>query len=395
MDIRDARMQKYHNYLGQAKNLEKEGKTEEAYRYYVLSLEKLKLVTRDETNKDIKQNRIKMIQALETKANSLGKALGFKERSGRRRERGGHELEQEVDDYDQKEFKALVASCIRKSTVRWEDIGGLDETKRFIKESAVLAVAKKNPRLKVKGWANVLLYGPPGTGKTLLATATSNGIDATFFYVKISKVLSKYVGESPKILSTLFEAAREEAPAVVFIDEIEDLVKSRDMESQTSTSLVQAFNEEMDGFEQKSGSPPVMFMAATNKPWMLDDAILQRFRKRIFIPLPDEEARRAIFKILIGEIFQGSTRELVEMTKGYSGRDIENVCNGAIMRMVRESNPNLRKQASDLKKAREYKIKDRPLTVKDIKETLERVKPTTTMESIARYQEWRRKFKGE
>jgi len=386
-------MEKYHNYLAQAKNLEKVENSEEAYRYYVLSLEKLKLATKDETNRDIKQNRIKMIEALESKTNNLGKVLGFKKESDRKCKR--NELEQEVDDYDQKEFKALVASCIRKSTVRWEDIGGLDETKHFIQESAVLAVAKKNPRLRVKGWANVLLYGPPGTGKTLLAAATSNGIDATFFYVKLSKVLSRYVGDSPKILATLFEVAREEAPAVVFIDEVEDLVKSRDMESQSSTSLVQAFNEEMDGFEQKSSSPPVMFMAATNKPWMLDDAILQRFRRRIFIPLPDDEARAVILKILIGESFQGSFSGLVSMTQGYSGRDIENVCLEATMKMVREANPDLLEQARDLEKAREYEIKDRLLTLKDIQKALERVKPTTTTKSLKRYQEWREKFRSE
>jgi ATP-dependent 26S proteasome regulatory subunit len=117
----------------------------------------------------------------------------------------------------------------------WADIGGLEETKNTIKESIVLAYARTPEKVEIEGWRNILLFGPPGTGKTLLAAATAQGLDAAFFNVKAGQVLSKYYGESPKIVNALFDVARAESPAVIFFDEIDSIALSRGAEIDEAT----------------------------------------------------------------------------------------------------------------------------------------------------------------
>ena len=176
------------------------------------------------------------------------------------------------------------------------------------------------------------------------------------------------------------------------------MVESRDQGKQSSTGLVQSFLGELDGFSKKSDDKFVLFMAATNVPWEVDNAILNRFEKRILIPLPDREARKGIFKIHLekkGFNFDDDIDKIVEVTKGYSGRDIRNLCKDVTIRMIREMNPGISDLAHSVEKAKEYQLKSRPITSMDFKESFRKFKPTTTPDILRNVEEWRKKFGSE
>jgi katanin p60 ATPase-containing subunit A1 len=186
-----------------------------------------------------------------------------------------------------------VLSLIHKSDVQWGDIGGLEDTKDSIKSAYALALAQKPAGVQVSSWRNLLMYGPPGTGKTLLAAATAGNLEATFFNVKVSSLLSKYFGESTKLISALFSVARRLSPAVIFLDEFESLTPVRGSgESGAERRIVSTLLAELDGLQAKDDTGFVLTICATNLPWLLDLAILSRFQRRIYVPLPDPDARR-------------------------------------------------------------------------------------------------------
>ncbi|MHC1610593.1 MAG: ATP-binding protein [Candidatus Methanospirareceae archaeon] len=278
----------------------------------------------------------------------------------------------------------------------WEDIGGLEETKNTIKESIVLAYAKKPDRVEIEGWRNILLFGPPGTGKTLLAAATAKGLDAAFFNVKAGQVLSKYYGESPKIVNALFNVAREESPSVIFFDELDSIALSRGAEIDESTRRVlSSLLTELDGLSGGKKGEFVLFLASTNTPWDIDDAVISRFEKRIYVPLPDEYARMGILRIQLAKKgFEFDDYDwLVEKTEGYSGRDIKVLCKEGVYNMVRELNPGVADVADEgLEEIKKYEIKTRRLTKKDFEHALGRMKPPTTEEIVKRYEEWNERF---
>lgn len=278
----------------------------------------------------------------------------------------------------------------------WEDIGGLEETKNTIKESIVLAYARKPNRVEIEGWRNILLFGPPGTGKTLLAAATAKGLDAAFFNVKAGQVLSKYYGESPKIVNALFDVARAESPAVIFFDELDSIALSRGAEIDEATRRVlSSLLTELDGLSGGKRGEFVLFLASTNTPWDIDDAVISRFEKRIYVPLPNEYARRGILRIQLAKKgFEFDDYDwLVEKTEGYSGRDIKVLCKEGVYNMVRELNLGVADVADEgLEGIKKYEIKTRRLTKKDFEHALERMKPATTEDMVRRYEEWNERF---
>ena len=256
----------------------------------------------------------------------------------------------------------------------WGGIGGLENVKDLIKKSVVIGIIENKPKA-IEAWNTILFYGPPGTGKTLMAAAVAKNIDATFFDVKVSQMLSKYYGESPKIMSALFEVAREEAPSVVFIDEFDSIALSRgadiDEESRRGLSTLLA---ELDGLGSKTSEKKfVLVIAATNTPDAIDEAIMSRFGKKIEIPLPDYEACKEILKIhtekkgvgLEDDSFYGVlARYCVEHKR--SGRDIKFMCTEAIGSMLDEMNLGLEKLAEEpYEKIREYELKTRRLREED------------------------------
>lgn len=286
-------------------------------------------------------------------------------------------------DEDEARYSGEIAALIHRSRVTWDAIGGLDATKKEIKFTYGVALAQKPEGVKLAGWRRMLFYGPPGTGKTLLAAATSNGLGATFFNVKASNLLSKYFGESSKLITALFDAARSEADegfAVVFIDEVESLCLPRGdgSDSGAERRVLSTILSELDGLADKGEDRFVLTIAATNAPWDLDDAVLSRFQKRIYIPLPDAGARRSILEILLekeGHRLAYSVDDIVARTESFSGRDLERLANQAVNVMVEELNRDVPRFVDEgREKIESYQLKVRPLTRHDFDAAFERIR---------------------
>ncbi|MCA8924056.1 MAG: ATP-binding protein [Planctomycetes bacterium] len=350
-----------------------------------------------------------------------GKALRYREyakalRSGdipKPEGRGGGELTQnragnrDVADRarskDEDEIHGAVTALLHHSSVTWDKIGGLAETKREIKYALGISLAQLPPGIELAGWRNMLFYGPPGTGKTLLAAATSRAVSnaggeqgsSSFFNVKVSSIMSKYFGESTKIVSELYGTARDVSPAVVFLDEFEALCGSRgEGDTGTERRILSTILSELDGLAEKERKDLyVLTIAATNRPWDLDPAVLSRFDKKILIPLPDPITRRAILEIHTtkrGFELEGELEDVVDLTEGLSGREIESLCKEVTNTMVADENkeiPNLVDQG--LESVKSYSVRVRPLRLADFEAARRWVNPVTTPADMERYLEWR------
>jgi len=290
------------------------------------------------------------------------------------------------------EIEGLIVPRDRLS-IHWDDIGGLEETKAQIKLAYGLGVARQPAGVDLPRWRGLLLYGPPGTGKTLLAAAIANGLDATFFNASTAKLLSKWFGESSRLINALYQTAREMEPSVVFLDEVEALALPRGgSESGAERRVVNAFLTEMDGLLDKGSSHRVLTVGATNMPWLLDVAILRRFEKKIYVPLPEAAARRAILDIhLHGRGYESEVPmvRLVEDTEGYSGAELERLCKESIGLMVERLNPNLLEMVDQGREALEqYEIRVGPIEEREWEEVLRRNRPETAPSLLARYGAW-------
>lgn len=311
-----------------------------------------------------------------------------------------------TEEEEEDPIRKAVSQLILTSQITWEEIGGLEETKKQIKLALAMSLAKPPASVKLQPFRNLLFYGPPGTGKTLLAAATSNALafgeskSSVFFNVKVSSIMSKYFGESTKILSELYGIARDMSPAIVFLDEFESICGHRDFEeSGTERRILSTILAELDGLSEKGRADIyVMTIAATNRPWDLDPAVLSRFDKKILIPLPEAETRQKILEILLekrGFILQGELSSLVAQTQGFSGRELERLVKEATTKMIAEENQHLMTlfdQGVDQVKA--YQIQVRPLTEKDFETAFACVQPETRVEESQRYLDWTRSIEG-
>jgi vacuolar protein-sorting-associated protein 4 len=246
------------------------------------------------------------------------------------------------DDDETEKLKASLSNAIVMETpnVKWDDVAGLDNAKALLKEAVLLPI--KFPKLfqgKRKPWKGILLYGPPGTGKSYIAKAVATEAGAsTFFAVSSSDLVSKYLGESERLVKNLFELARAKQPAIIFIDEIDSLCGSRSDGDNDSTRRIKTeFLVQMQGVGKSNDG--VLVLGATNTPWSLDPAVRRRFEKRIYIPLPDLVARNAIFKIHMKGIphtlEEQDFKYLADQTEGFSGSDIAIIVRDAMMGPVR------------------------------------------------------------
>src|SRR5262245_48671564 len=299
------------------------------------------------------------------------------------------------------EIKSIVSNLSHASKITWEDIGGLDETKNEIKFALGMTLAQHPQGVKIAAWTKILFYGPPGTGKTLLAAATSNavksteGVPSVFYNVKVSSILSKYFGESSKIVSELYGTARDTSPSVVFLDEFESLAGQRDAsDSGAERRILSTLLSELDGMDSKGRNDIyVLTIAATNRPWDLDSAVLSRFEKKILIPLPDVKTRERILQIHLGKKgfpVEMPYPDLAQLTNGYSGREIERFCKEVTTGMVEEVNrdiPSMVDQGLDTVK--KYRIKVRPLTRGDFESAAKLIHPQTTKEEMQKYYNWK------
>src|SRR4051812_35181314 len=223
-----------------------------------------------------------------------------------------------------------------KSGLKFADVAGLDDVKEDIRLKMIYPFEHPElaQRFGIRPGGGVLMYGPPGTGKTMLAKATAGEIEATFFRISPADVLSKWVGEAEQNIKKLFDAAAQEPRSIIFIDEIEALVPARrDEGSSVMQRVVPQILQGVEGFDKKAGRP-ILLMGATNVPWQLDPAILRpgRFDEKVYIPLPDLPARRAMLEMYLANRPLADDVNLDDFAKqleGYSGADIKYLCDRA------------------------------------------------------------------
>jgi transitional endoplasmic reticulum ATPase len=239
--------------------------------------------------------------------------------------------------------------------VAWDQVGGLDEVKQKLKETIEWPLTDPDSftKMGIKPPRGVLLYGPPGTGKTLLAKAVATDTKANFISIKGPEVLSKWVGESEKAVREIFKKARQVAPCIIFLDEIDAIASTRSSGSNDKVSerLVNQLLTSMDGIEDTEG---VIVIAATNRPDILDQALLRsgRFDRMIFIGPPSQKERIAILKVHTKDMPLAKDvdiEELADVMEGYTGADIEGVCREAAIISLREDikNDKVRKRHFD------------------------------------------------
>jgi transitional endoplasmic reticulum ATPase len=265
-----------------------------------------------------------------------------------------NKLEVTPDDFQvalrEVEPSAIREVFVERPAVRWDDVGGLDEAKRRLIEAVAwpLTHAALFAKAGVRPPRGVLLSGPPGCGKTLLARAVANETGVNFLSVKGPELLSRYVGESERGVREVFHKARQAAPCVVFFDEIDALLPARRItasEERVGERVMGQFLAEMDGFEGMHG---VLILGATNRPDLLDPALLRpgRFDVHMVIPLPDRAAREAIARIALRDkphALDVSPALLAEATEGFSGAEVQSIVAQAALAAVRdviESSPS-------------------------------------------------------
>ncbi|BCS90602.1 MAG: AAA family ATPase Cdc48 [Candidatus Micrarchaeota archaeon] len=240
---------------------------------------------------------------------------------------------------------ALREVFVERPNVHWNDIGDLESVKKELREAVELPV--KNPeaftKIGIRPIKGILLVGPPGVGKTLLAKAVATEREANFISIKGPEVLSKYVGESEKTVREIFRKAKQAAPCIIFIDEIDAIAPARNnglsADSEVTERVVATLLTEMDGLQEIKN---VVVLAATNRPDIIDPALLRpgRFDKIIEIPLPDVNARYEIFKVHTKRMPLDKSVNLMELAEravGYTGAEIENICREAGMNAIREN----------------------------------------------------------
>jgi len=291
---------------------------------------------------------------------------------------------------DPKLLDQVLSSIIPREDVRvrWEDVTGLEDAKQALYEAAILPLQRPDLFTGLRAPARgILLFGPPGTGKTYLAKACAHTVHATFFSLSASTLTSKYVGEGEKLVKAVFMAAHELQPSIVFVDEIDSLLTARsDSENESSRRLKTEFMVQMEGLSGGGEAKNVLILGATNRPYELDEAVLRRFPKRLFIPLPDTPSREKLFLSLVGQEFSLSPadiRQLAKATDGYSNSDITHVCREASMVPIRELGAAAASIPLD---------KVRRATKADFLTALKSVRPSASEAQLKALQNWSTKY---
>jgi transitional endoplasmic reticulum ATPase len=280
------------------------------------------------------------------------------------------------------EPSAMREVLVELPKISWEDVGGLEGAQQQVQESVEwpLTSPEKFDRMGVDAPKGVLLYGPPGTGKTLMAKAVANETNANFISVRGPQLLSKWVGESEKAIRQTFRKARQVSPTIIFFDELDSLAPSRgqEMGNNVSERVVNQLLTELDGLEDMGD---VMVIGATNRPDMIDPALLRsgRFDRLVMIGQPDQEGREQILDIhtqdtpLAPDV---SLREVAEITDGYVGSDLEGIAREAAIEALRDDDD-----------AEEVEMKH-------FRRAMESVRPTVNDDILSYYEEIEQQFGG-
>ncbi len=293
------------------------------------------------------------------------------------------------------EPSALREVLLEVPNVHWDDVGGLEDVKEELREAVEwpLKYPEAFTGLGINPPKGILLYGPPGTGKTLLAKAVANESEANFIAIKGPEVLSKWVGESEKNIREIFRKARQAAPTVVFIDEIDAIAPRRGTDvNRVTDRLINQLLTEMDGIQENSG---VVIIGATNRPDIIDPALLRpgRFDRLILVPAPDEKARLEIFRVHTRKVPLAedvNLEELAKRTEGYTGADIEAAVREAAMLAMRRAlqegiiRPGMK--ADEVRR----KVK---VTMKDFEKALKKIGPSMGGETMEYYRKIQEQFK--
>ena len=300
-------------------------------------------------------------------------------------ERNGFRFSREVEAIKREEEKDLAPFGVRELTLSkdvkgLEDVGGYEDVKKELMEAIMLPLQK--PELAyvygLKPPRGILLFGPPGTGKTFLMKALAKEIDYPFFYVKSTAVMSKWYGESERRIREIFERARKKAPAILFFDEIDAIARDRGRAGEHTASLVTALLQELDGFREDK---PIIFVAATNRPDVIDKALLRpgRIDKIIYMRPPNFEERKAIFakKLSPYPTKDIDLDRLAKLTERFSGADIDRVVREAVLKVAERAK-------------RSGKVE--PITQQDLEEIIGKTKPSITTSMLEMYEAFKTEF---
>lgn len=306
------------------------------------------------------------------------------------------------------EMKDLALSIQREIInsnpgISFKDIIGLEHAKKLMKEAVMLPL--KYPNLftgLLEPWKGILLFGPPGTGKTMMAKAVATQCKTTFFNISASTIVSKWRGDSEKLVKMLFDLARYYQPSTIFIDEIDAVMSSRSQagEHEASRRMKTELLIQLDGLI-KSSDERVFLLAASNLPWELDSALLRRLEKRILIPLPGIEAREALVRLLVPPNKTNGVDyfEIAGLLEGYSGSDIKLVCKEAAMKPLRKLMEEIESLEDDNDDFDWTPITDPskvpqpdPVSMSDFLSALETTKAAAQIIKLEKYEKWMKEF---
>jgi transitional endoplasmic reticulum ATPase len=289
----------------------------------------------------------------------------------------GADFEEALKEIEPSAMREVLVEVPR---VNWTDMGGLGALKQELIESIEWPIKQpeKFQKMGIRPPKGILLYGPPGTGKTMIAQAVANETNANFISIRGPQMLSKWVGESEKAIREIFRKARQVSPAIIFFDELDSIAPMRGMDEggRVMERVVNQLLAELDGLEALKD---VVVIAATNRPDILDPALLRsgRFDRMLLVGPPDRQGRHEILKIHASRTPKGedvSLEELAELTDGYVGSDLDNLCREAAMLALREG--------LDRVEMRHYR------------EALKKVRPSVEEQMLSYYERIGERFKG-
>ncbi|KAL0728853.1 hypothetical protein Bca4012_024946 [Brassica carinata] len=292
-----------------------------------------------------------------------------------------------VDTNTDNEFEELIRSEVIPANeigVTFADIGSLDETKELLQELVMLPLRRPDifKGNLLKPCRGILLFGPPGTGKTMLAKAIANEAGASFINISMSTITSAWYGEAEKNVRALFTLAAKLSPTIIFVDEVDSMLGQRTRVG--TRTMKNEFMSHWDGLMTKPGEG-ILVLAATNRPFDLDEAIIRRFERRIMVGLPSIESREKILRTLLSKEKTDDLdfHELGQMTEGYSGSDLKNMCITAAYRPVRELIQQERLKDQERKKREEAgKGKEEPKEVEKSSEERDIILRPLNMEDM-------------